>query len=400
VLFTNMTSLTGGATLEVVDLESGARKAVQPGASVGRYLDSGHLVYVNDGTLFAAPFDLDRMEVTSAPAPVVSGISETGGAHFDVSRSGTLVYLEGQGGAAKYEMVAVDRRGLASPLVADRQSFVEPHFSPDGRRLAVEILTGSASDSWVYDLDRGTGTRLTFAEGLDSVPVWSPDGKWIAYGSDGKGRVGLYRKRADGSGDEELLLESTTSPVPSSWSPDGRFLLYSDVVSNTGNDIWLLPLEGDRKPQPFLATEFAEAEAAFSPDGRWVAYQSEESGRIEVYVRPFPAGGGKWQISVNGGTHPRWQADGKRLYFRNENQVMTVEVDAAGDALRIGAPAVLFEGPYLQAAIGGVVYADYDVAPDGERFVMLRGEGRDAVPDHLVVVLGFEDELRATFAKR
>jgi serine/threonine-protein kinase len=156
----------------------------------------------------------------------------------------------------------------------------------------------------------------------------------------------------------------------------------------------------DRKVEPYVSSDFSEAEAAFAPDGRWVAYQADESGRAEIFVRPFPPGGGKWQISVEGGTHPRWRADGKELFFRNQNAVMSVEIDTTGQALRVATPVKLFEGLFLQAAIGGNVYADYDASPDGQRFAMMRGENRLAVPDHVVVVTDFFDELRATFPKR
>ncbi|HEX2463025.1 MAG TPA: protein kinase [Thermoanaerobaculia bacterium] len=399
ILFTSLASgeSSAGGVLEVLDVASGERKVIHQGGVYGRYLPSGHLVYLNEGTLFAAPFDLDRLELPRTPAPVVQGVAETGGAHFDISQNGTLVYLEGLAGSPKYELVAVDRRGSASPLTAERQTFVEPRFSPDGRRLAAEVITGTSSDSWVYDLDRGTVTRLTFGDGPDSVPVWSPDGAWIVYASTREEHSGLYRKRADGSGEEELLLEGD-SLYGSSWSRDGRFILYGIVApTQTGNDIWVLPLDGDRTPQPYVATEFSEAEAAFSPDGRWVAYNSDDSGRSEVYVRPFPASGGKWQVSAAGGSHPRWRSDGKELYFRNDSGVMSVEVDTTGSALRVGTPSQLFEGPFLRAAIGGSIYADYDVAPDGQRFVMLRGESRLSVPDHVIVVLDFFKELEATF---
>jgi serine/threonine-protein kinase len=397
--FTNSES-SGGGALELVDLQSGERKVVQQGGVYGRYLSTGHLVYVNEGTLFAAPFDLAKGEITSTPAPVVQGIAETGGAQYDVSQNGTLVYLEGLAGAPKYELVAADRHGVASPITNQRQTFVEPRFSPDGKRLAAEVITGSTSDCWVYDLARGTETRLTFNEGSDSVPVWSPDGEWIVYGSDREKQAGLYRKRADGSGDEELLFQGN-GIYPSSWSRDGHAILFSQIrTSTTGNDIYVLALDGKHEAQPYVASEFAEAEGAFAPDGRWVAYQSDESGRAEVFVRPFPPGGGKWQISVAGGTHPRWSADGKHLYFRHENSVMEVDIDTTGSALRVGTPVKLFEGLFLQAAIGGNIYADYDVAPDGQRFAMLRGESRQSVPDHVVVVLDFFDELRKTFPNR
>jgi Tol biopolymer transport system component len=404
VLFTSVTGANDAndaGTLEIVDLESGEREVVHRGGTYGRYLANGFLAYVNEATLFAAPFDLEKREFARTPAPVIQGIAAASGAQYDVSDNGTLVYVEGGTGTQKYELVRTDRRGAATSLTGDLQTFVEPRFSPDGRHLAVQILTGPTSDSWVYDLERGTATRLTFNPGNDAVPVWSPDGASIVFSSDKEGAASLYRKQADGSGDEERLTTAAGGAQwVSSWSPDGRFLLYTEVNTPTGNDIVYLPLDGDRKPVPFLATEFSEAEGAFSPDGRWVAYQSEDSARSEVFVRPFPPRGGKWQISVDGGTHPRWSKSGKELFFRNGNSVMVVEVDITGDALRAATPVKLFEGPFQQATIGGSTYADWDVSPDGQSFVLLRGENRLAVPDHVVIVLNWFDELAATFGSR
>ena len=399
VLFTVLGNEDASGTLELVDIETAARRVVHHGGIYGRYLSSGHLVYVNEGTLFAAPFDLDSGEFTRTPAPVVQGILSTGGAHFSASDEGTLVYLEGQAGTPTYELVLSDRRGSAAPFTDERRTFVEPRFSPDGRRLAVEIISGSGSDSWVFDIERGTATRLTFGEGPDQAPQWSPDGAWIVWGSEQEDGVNLYRRSSDGSGEEERLTTGGEPKFASSWSPDGRFILFTQVNSQTGNDIMVIPLDGDRAPQAYLQTETSEAEAAFAPDGRWVAYQSAESGADQIYVRPFPMRGGKWQISVDGGSHPRWSKNGKELYFRRENSVMMVALDITGDALRAGTPEKVFEGPFLQANIGGNTYADYDVSPDGQRFAMLRGEGGQIVADHMIVVFHWFDELRSTFSR-
>jgi serine/threonine-protein kinase len=401
VLFTVLRDdQTGTGTLEIVELDTGARRVVHHGGIYGRYLPSGHLVYVNEGTLFAAPFDLDSGQFERTPAPVVQGVLSAGGAHYSVADDGTLVYLEGQAGTPRYELVLADRRGAATPFAEERQTFVEPRFSPDGRRLAVEIVTGTTSDSWVYDIERGTTTRLTFGDGPDSAPQWSPDGASIVWASQRDDGVNLYRRASDGSGEEERLTTGGEGKFASSWSPDGRWILFTQVNPQTGNDVMMIPLDGDRAPQSYLATGTSEAEAAFSPDGRWVAYQSQESGREEVYVRPFPMRGGKWQISVDGGSHPRWSRDGKELYFRRENGVMVVAVDITGDALDAGTPEKVFDGPFLQANIGGNTYADYDVSPDGQRFAMLRGEGGQIVADHMIVVFHWFDELRSTFRER
>jgi serine/threonine-protein kinase len=403
VLFTSLAGASDTSdrgTLEIADLGTGKRTVIHQGGSYGRYLANGDLVFVNEGTLFAAPFDLGKRQFTATPAPVVQGVDTGTGAQFDISDNGTLVFLEGQSGAGTYELVTTDRHGGAAAVSPERQTFVEPRFSPDGKHLSVEIVTGTTSDSWIYDLERGTATRLTFNEGSDSVPVWSPDGEWIVFGSDKDGSANLYRKRSDGSGEEERLTQAEAGQYPSSWSPDGRFILLSEINTPTGNDILVLPLDGDHKVEPFLVTAFNEAEGAFSPDGRWVAYQSDETRRAEIYVRPFPVRGGKWQISVEGGTHPRWGPGGKELYFRNENKVMVVDIDVSGAAPRAGTPHLLFEGPFLEANIGGNTYADYDASRDGERFAMLRGETNQVTANHLVFVFDWFSELDSTFRAR
>jgi serine/threonine-protein kinase len=290
VLFTSAVAESDGFNIEVVDVETSERKVIQRGGSYARYAPSGHLVYVREGTMFAAPFDLDALEMTGSPAPVLEGVKAagSGAAQFDFSETGLVVYLTGSL-RRRYPIVWVDRQGNTTPLWEEEQEYSTPRFSPDGSLLAVDAEGTAGRDVWVYDLNRGVPTRLTFGEGNDDTPVWSPDGEYIFFSSTGSGGVpNLYRKRADGSGEEERLTDSNNIQYPSSISPDGRFLAYHEVNAESDWDLWLLPLEGNQEPELFLRTPFGELEAEFSPNGRWIAYQSAESGTTEIYVRPFP----------------------------------------------------------------------------------------------------------------
>jgi len=408
VLFTSHDGggLFDDARIVALDLETRERKLVHQGGTYGRYVRSGHLLYAQEGSVFAVRFDLDRLEPVGSPVPVLqdvrSNTGSNGTSQFDVSDTGTLVYMTGQGGLPRYNMVLVDQRGRVEPITDDRMTFGEPRFSPDGNFLAVEILEGNNRDAWVYDLRRGVATRLTFDPGGDDAPVWSPDGEYIVFSSGrGGSSLNLYRKRADGSGDVERLTDSEATQFISGWSPDGKYLLYAQSNPDTSSDLYILPLEGG-EPELYLQTPFIEAEAAFSPDGRWIAYHSNETGRTEVFVRPFPARGGKWQISVDGGSYPRWSRDGRKLYYRLDNAIYEVDVDGAGASFRAETPLKLIEGPFLSLSLGGLTLADYDVHPDGERFVMMQ-EDPESTPiqaTHAVFVFDWFSELDRLTPKR
>ncbi len=380
VLFTSH-SRAGGfddATVEALDLETGERRVLHKGGSYGRYVSSGHLLFAQEGSVFAVRFDPERLETTGSPVPVLqevrSNTATHGSSQFATSDNGTLAYVTGTGGLPEYHMVFVDREGRSELAVDDRRTFGEPRFSPDGNFLAVEIIDGTNRDAWVYDLRRGVPTRLTFEESGDDAPVWSPDAEHLAFSSNRLGStLNIYRKRSDGSGDVERLTESTSTQFISSWSPDGKHLLFAQSNPETGNDLYVLPLE-DGTPEVFLTTPFSETEAAFSPDGRWIAYQSNETGQAEIFVRPFPVRGGKWQLSVDGGQYPRWSRNGRELFYRSGEGMYVVPVDIAGSSFVAGKPRLLFEGPFLSLSLAGLTLADYDVHPDGERFVMMQAD--------------------------
>jgi serine/threonine-protein kinase len=406
VLFTSHTQPAGGfdkANLEVVSLVSGERKVIVRGGSNGRYVPSGHIVYVNEGSLLAVPFDLDDLEVSGAPAPVVQDVSWSvteGGAQFSFSQTGRFAYLKGDNTLPEYPVVWADPKGSIATLWNERGSYANPRLSPDGKKLALTVLRNGNWDIWIYDLERSVSTRLTFDEASDTEQVWSPDGQYVVFSSDRHGADNLYRKRADGSGDLERLTEGTAPQWASSMTRDGRFLIY--MQAGQSFDLWVLPLDGDREPEVFLNTTFSEADGDFSPDGNWLAYDSNESGRSEVYVRPFPMGGGKWQVSDGGGAYPRWSRDGRRLYYRSDEGLMVASVEAADGTFQAGKAKSVLEGAYRGGtgglSLAGNSFADYDVAPDG-RFVMFPGatEAQRGEHPHLTLVTQWFDDLRRTF---
>jgi len=260
----------------------------------GAYIPSeaggaGWLLFMREGTLVAQAFDPRKLELSGDPVPVAGGVGSFPNANFamfSLSATGVLVY-RGEG-LVHQQLTWFDPQGTSMGTLGEPGQYSNPALSPDGKRIAV-VENGSQGnlDIWVLDAARGTNTRLTFDPAQDVQPVWSPDGSRIAFASTRGGGFDFYQKASDGSGDDQLLLKSDENKIPTDWSRDGRFLLYNATASKTGNDLWVLPLEGDRKPIPFLRTEFAEGQGRFSPDGRWIAYVSSESGDAEVYVRPF-----------------------------------------------------------------------------------------------------------------
>jgi serine/threonine-protein kinase len=392
VLFTvKSTSLESfdDAQIVVRSLETGAQHPVAQGGSA-QYLPTGHLVYARAGALYAVRFDATRLVANGAPVKVVDGVithPNSGAAQFAISQTGTLVYAAGDSTIAERPLMWVDRNGAARP-VADRQaSFWWPRISPDGRRIAVDI-DAAYSKIWVVDVDRGTMTRASQLAGNHERAEWLADGTQITFGADptGSGKYRLFSDRVDGTGSATLLFESDQSSTPLDWSPDGKWLLYRQTGAATGHDLWIYS-PADRRTTPFLQTPADESLAGFSPDGRWIAYASDESGRTEVYVRPFPGRGTRTPISVDGGTAPVWSRDGRELFFARGDTLFTVPV-TLGAAFKSGAARRLFSGPYDF----DVVYLNYDVAPDGQHFVMPRSRV-DAAPRQLELVLNWFDEL-------
>ena len=400
VLFTSMASMANadGARIEVLDLETRERTVVQEGSAFGRYLPTGHLVYVIDDTLFAIPFDLAALDVVGSAIPVLSGMADSflrGEQQFSVAPTGTMAYLADSGGETVYPVVWVDRQGNTTPLWEEPGEYGNPRLSPDGRRLALTAHRDDNVDVWIYDIERGAPTRVTFDAGRDDDQVWSPDGQYLAFDSEQDQSRSMYRVRADGAGEVERLVECDHECNPESWSADGRFLSFVQVGGETVAGIWVLPLEGDREPVLFLDTDAAEATPSFSPNGRWMAYMSTESGRPEVYVEPYPPASARWLISSNGGAYPRWSGDGRELFYRTDSGIMVVAVEADADVFRYNPAKELFTGAFqLNVQVDGEPYGDYDVSLDGQRFVMFpRSENDQTGNDHVTLVFNWFEEL-------
>jgi len=255
----------------------------------------------------------------------------------------------------------------------DITSLGEVELSPDGKRVAVWRMVDGNQDVWLFDATRGVPTRFTFDAAFDSHALWSPDGRRIVFNSNRKGVYNLYWKSSTGAGSDELLLESDQGTIPADWSSDGRFLLFDGVDPQTSYDLWVLPLFGERKPFPFLKTPFEEREGRFSPDGKWIVYQSNESGPFEIYVQPFPGPGGKFRISTNGGAQPRWSKNAKEIFYVSlDSKMMAVPVKLTpdGQSLETGTPAALFPVRIPGGPVVAINKQQYDVSSDGQRFLV------------------------------
>ena len=377
VLFTSHPSVARTAednAVEVLTIETGARRVLIQGGSSARYLPTGHLVFLRTGTLMAVPFDLDRLEITGTPTPVIDGVREpfSGFGAFTCSRAGTCVYVAG-GTVAQRTVALVDRTGASQTLSLAPQGYNQPRFSPSGGQISFWIEQLHC-DIVVYDLARGALTVVA-SEGDNHNPIWTHNGERITYISSSLGIPGyeVLSTPTDGSGAEERASErrQNLGPItPLSWSAQGNVLAFV----NEG-DIWLLPLSGGGEPQSFFQSRSDETLPAFSPDGDWLAYVSDESGRQQVYVQPFPGPGPRYPISTEGGSEPVWGPGGQELFFRDGDRMMVVEVSAE-PSFTATRPSVLFAGSFARSL--GVL--SYDISPDGQTFVMLNpGEQEQAV---------------------
>jgi eukaryotic-like serine/threonine-protein kinase len=369
-----------GARIGAVSIETGERRIVLEGGTNARYVPSGHILYVRGKSVFAVPFDAKRLEVTGSPAPVLDGVSgntDGGFANYAVSRTGSLVYAQRDPRAVEKELIWLDRKGSTHLLTEVRRSYSRPRLSPDGRRLAVNDFDGTI---WIYDLTRDAWGQFT-SSGVNYSPVWSPDSKRIVFSSNRNGLINLFVVPTDRSASPEQLTRTNTWPHALSWSPDGRTLVVFESPGG-GQDLSVLALDGEKKLRPLLATPSFGGEARLSPDGKWMAYDSNESGRLEIYVAPYPGPGGRSQISTNGGSAPVWSPDGRELFFHSRNKLMAAAIETTPE-LRAGVPKAFFEGPF----------EGFDIAPDGQRFVLVRPAYPDLPPRPLVVVLGWLDDL-------
>ncbi|MEK7405129.1 MAG: protein kinase, partial [Acidobacteriota bacterium] len=388
------------ASIVAQSLKTGRRKVLWRGGYYGRYLPSGHLVYVHQGTLFAVRFDADNWELMGVPAPVVEGVASApglGSAQYDFSRTGTLIYASGKAAGETRSLMWLEGSGKLALLPAKAGNYFSPRLSPDGKRLTVIRFEAGDEGLWVYEWQRDIMNRLTVTPEREASPVWSPDGRHIAFRS---GRE-MHWIRADGSGKLKHLTDSNNIQNPHSFSPDGKTLAFMEFTQETRWDIWTLPLAGDNaddprpgKPELFLRTRFTEYAPTFSPDGRWLAYTSNESGSFEVYVRPFPDGGARWQVSSGGGGSLVWSRTRPELfYLRPDNRIMAVTYSVKGDAFIPETRRVWSEKRLAPV----VAWWNFDLAPDGNRVVALMpppGEEQDKPQTRLTFLLNFFDELR------
>ncbi|HEV8132512.1 MAG TPA: protein kinase [Acidobacteriota bacterium] len=342
---------------------------------------NGHLLFVRDGVLMAQPFDVGSLRTTADAFPIVERVQFNElfiGGIFSVSENGNLVYQSGTAESGM-QLLWFDRAGKQIGGIPEKGGYTTPRLSPDGERLATMMIANY--DVWLYEFERTIWTRFTFDPALDSNPIWSPDGGQIVFSSNRKGASDLYRKPSHGAGNEELLFESKIQKTPTDWSSDGRFILFTYIVQGQG-DLWILPLFGDRKPFPFIQSPFFEFHGQFSPNGKWIAYSSAESGGTQVNVAPFPGPGGKYQVSTSGGSQPRWRRDGKELFYLSADlKMMAAEVSEKDSALQIGRVQPMFQA----RPVFGPGHA-YDVSPDGRRFLVVTVVGEEsAAPLTLVV---------------
>jgi Tol biopolymer transport system component len=378
-----------GGPIYLGSLDSAERKVLFNANSANAIHTQGYLLFLRETTLVAQPFDARRLMLTGDAFPIAERIRTSSSTqpygYFSASENGALVYQTGAE-TANSQLLWFDRTGKQIGALGDPAAYDALELSPDGKRASVNIPdeAGKGQDIWLYDMARGLRTRFTFGPANVSGSVWSPDGSRIVYNSRRKGSFDLYQKASSGAGSEETLLQDNLDKYPDSWSPDGKFILYENLASSRSSTLFVLPLTGDRKPFPLLQTQFGENNGQISPDGRWAAYNSNESGRNEIYVAPFPGPGGKWQISNAGGGYPRWRHDGLEIFYLTpDNRLMAASVNGKGAGFEVGAIKPLFA---TRIATRGSY--QYDVSADGQRF-LINTSPEQATSSPITVVLNW-----------
>jgi serine/threonine-protein kinase len=382
------------------------RRVLVKGGYYARYVASGHLLYMHGSTMFAAPFDLDRLAIVGSGVPVLEHVTVNttlGGAQYAVSDTGTLVYLEGQDIAAELPISWLSKDG-STPLRAEASGWSNIAMAPDGKHLAMDIIT-QQSDIWTYDIQRGSLHRLTFDVGGHVQPVWTPDGKRVLFRGSGVASsvYNLFWVPADGSSPPQQLTTSKVAVYPGSFDPTGRYLAYADV--DPGYTLKILPIEGDERsgyrpgqPYIFMRGSSVLIEPMFSPDGRWIAYVSNETSRSEVFVQPFPGPGGRWQVTTEGGMHPTWSRTRNELFFTTPgNRINFTRYSTDGGSFNFERPAQWSgaELAYRERGVAGISGRAFDIDPTGDRFAAgLAPAASTARMDKVVVITNFFDELR------
>ncbi len=376
------------SALRIGKLDSKEAREIGPADSRAEFAPQGYLLFMRGGSLVAQPFNDHALKFTGEPFPVAEPVrgSPNGGGDFSVSKGGVLVYAVGAGQSGRLLWAGRDGRQQEVAGTANIPTLLNPALSPDTRRVAVRVLDPQARtrDIWLVDLVRSVTSRFTFEPSNENHPLWSADGSRILYFSDAPQARGIHVKSASGAGGDELILKSSDDLVPTDWSRDGRYVIY-EVSPVTGhNEVWALPTFGDRKPFPFLQAQFNQFQGRLSPDGTWLAYMSDESGRPEVYVQTFPEHGGKWQISTSGGMDPRWRGDGKELFYLSADQrVMAVSV-VTTPAFEADVPKALFPVQVLSPGLGPRTH--YEVTADGQRFLLAAPLGSETLAGTQVVL--------------
>jgi Tol biopolymer transport system component len=373
-------------SLEIGALSSNSGRIIGEADSDAEYAE-GRLLYLRGNALMAQPFDPRTLRTTGEALPVAEAVERYMGQGsmgvFTVATTGLLAYQNGTG-SDRQQLTWFDRSGKALGTLGEPRQFYDLEFSPDRKSLAASATdTGGNTDLWTYDVARAVPTRFTFDPAAERFAVWSPDGRTIAFNSSRKGHLDLYRKAANGSMEEDLLYADEREKYPTSWSPDGKFLVYMAASGANGTDLFILPMNQERpiKPLPFLQSRFNEQYGQFSPDGKWVAYQSDESQRNEIYVVPFSRPSEKHQISPGGGTKPRWSKDGKEIFYKTlDDQLMAAEISIRADTVQVGAVRSLFGGYHL-----GNGYF-WDVSADGQRILAAVPEGNQKDSDPITLV--------------
>jgi Tol biopolymer transport system component len=385
----------------VGSLDSSERRLLVQNASYAKYAQ-GYLTFLRGDTLMAQAFDARRLEVRGEAVPIVEhvetlGITSSPGA-YSLSDTGILAYQPGAGGGGAFQLVWLDRNGKQIAVLGDQADYDDVQLSPDGARAVVSVLDPARKtrDLWIYDVARNLRTRFTFDPADDLSPAWAPEGGRLIFSSNRKGTFDLYQKLASGAGDDEAVLTDSSAKFPTSWSADGRYILYESRPDvKAANNVFILPLAGDRKPLLYLRTPFEEQNSTFSPDGRWIAYDSNESGPYEVYVAPFMgpdrAPGGKWQVSTSGGRFPRWRRDGKEIFYQSpDNKLMVAQVSGQGSGFEMATVRPLFVTLTRLSRRGA-----YDVSADGQRFlVATRGQQTEVTPPQVTLVVNWTAGLK------
>jgi serine/threonine protein kinase len=384
----------GGSALDAIaagSLDGKTDRRLVQGISNPAYAN-GYLLYMRENSLMAHQFDADALELKGDPFPITESIQfnpRFSVASFSVSQSGVLVY-EARTISATPEMALVNPRGEKMISFGELELFIRARLSKDSRKVAMDLydISSRNADIWLQEIQRGVRTRFTFDPAIDWQPVWSPDGAWVVFTSQRRGPGDLYKKSASGASNEELLYGSTLSKAATDWSSEGKFVLFNVAGDpKLKTDIWILPMTGEKKPTPFLQTEYNELNARFSPDMKWVAYQSDASGKNEIYVRPFPGPGAQWQVSASGGISPTWNRNGKEIFFLNGGKIMSAEVNGSGSTFEIGKVKLYFD----PQTIGGIFV--YDVSDDGQKILLGITKGQ-RLSEPLTLVLNWQAEAR------